>query len=133
MQSTTPYPTKAKTQAGGVGAPRNLCYLIISLASRGALTKISSYDVLTVTRPDRLARSTRDLLNTLATITGKGAGSRPRARFGYCSVACVSADASIPPRSRARSLFGEAVSMTIYALVTGTLWKAPPPPKRRTL
>jgi DNA invertase Pin-like site-specific DNA recombinase len=27
-----------------------------------------------VTRLDRLARSTRDLLNTLAAITGKGAG-----------------------------------------------------------
>ena len=33
-------------------------------------------DVLTVTRLDRLARSTRDLLNTLATITGEGAGFR---------------------------------------------------------
>ena len=32
--------------------------------------------MLTVTRLDRLARSTRDLLNTLATITGKGAGFR---------------------------------------------------------
>jgi DNA invertase Pin-like site-specific DNA recombinase len=29
-----------------------------------------------VTRLDRLARSTRDLLNTLATITGKEAGFR---------------------------------------------------------
>jgi hypothetical protein len=33
-------------------------------------------DVLMVTRLDRLARSTRDLLNTLADITGKGAGFR---------------------------------------------------------
>ena len=33
-------------------------------------------DVVTVTRLDRLARSTRDLLNTLATITGKKAGFR---------------------------------------------------------
>jgi hypothetical protein len=32
--------------------------------------------VLTVTRLDRLARSTRDLLNMLATITSKGAGFR---------------------------------------------------------
>jgi DNA invertase Pin-like site-specific DNA recombinase len=32
--------------------------------------------VLTVTCLDRLARSTRDLLNTLATITSKGAGFR---------------------------------------------------------
>ena len=33
-------------------------------------------DVLLVTRLDRLARSTRDLLNTLATIGDKGAGFR---------------------------------------------------------
>src|SRR3954454_10925965 len=33
-------------------------------------------DVLLVTRLDRLARSTRDLLNTLATIAGKKAGFR---------------------------------------------------------
>src|SRR5437899_6380870 len=33
-------------------------------------------DVLTVTPLDRLARSTRDLLNTLAAITGKKAGFR---------------------------------------------------------
>jgi DNA invertase Pin-like site-specific DNA recombinase len=33
-------------------------------------------DVLMVTRLDRLARSTRDLLNTLAAITGKDAGFR---------------------------------------------------------
>ena len=32
--------------------------------------------MLTVTRLDRLARSTRDLLNTLAAVTGKGAGFR---------------------------------------------------------
>jgi DNA invertase Pin-like site-specific DNA recombinase len=33
-------------------------------------------DVVTVTRLDRLARSTRDLLNTLAAITHKRAGFR---------------------------------------------------------
>jgi DNA invertase Pin-like site-specific DNA recombinase len=33
-------------------------------------------DVLMVTRLDRLARSTRDLLNTLAKVTGKDAGFR---------------------------------------------------------
>ena len=33
-------------------------------------------DVLVVTRLDRLARSTRDLLNTLAAITAKKAGFR---------------------------------------------------------
>ena len=41
-----------------------------------ALAQLHKGDVLTVTRLDRLARSTRDLLNTLATITGKGAGFR---------------------------------------------------------
>ena len=33
-------------------------------------------DVLTVTRLDRLARSSRDLLHTLAAVTGKEAGFR---------------------------------------------------------
>jgi hypothetical protein len=36
---------------------------------RKALAKLDDDDVLMVTRLDRLARSTRDLLNTLATIT----------------------------------------------------------------
>src|ERR1700674_624691 len=40
------------------------------------LAQLGKGDVLTVTRLDRLARSTRDLLNTLAAITGKGAGFR---------------------------------------------------------
>ena len=40
------------------------------------LDALASGDVLTVTRLDRLARSTRDLLNTLATITGRKAGFR---------------------------------------------------------
>ncbi len=43
---------------------------------RRALDQLDKGDVLMVTRPDRLARSTRDLLNTLAAITGKGAGFR---------------------------------------------------------
>jgi DNA invertase Pin-like site-specific DNA recombinase len=43
---------------------------------RGALDQLDNGDVLMVTRFDRLARSTRDLLNTLATITAKGAGFR---------------------------------------------------------
>ena len=40
------------------------------------LQTISRGDVVIVTRLDRLARSTRDLLNILATITEKGAGFR---------------------------------------------------------
>ena len=43
---------------------------------RRLLSQLEAGDVLTVTRLDRLARSTRDLLNTLATITGKKAGFR---------------------------------------------------------
>jgi DNA invertase Pin-like site-specific DNA recombinase len=43
---------------------------------RRALDQLDKGDALMVTRLDRLARSTRDLLNTLAAITGKGAGFR---------------------------------------------------------
>lgn len=40
------------------------------------LEALNAGDVLMVTRLDRLARSTRDLLNTLAAVTAKGAGFR---------------------------------------------------------
>jgi DNA invertase Pin-like site-specific DNA recombinase len=43
---------------------------------RRLLNQLEVDDVVTVTRLDRLARSTRELLNTLATITTKKAGSR---------------------------------------------------------
>lgn len=43
---------------------------------RKAIATLESGDVLMMTRFDRLARSTRDLLNTLAAITGKKAGFR---------------------------------------------------------
>jgi DNA invertase Pin-like site-specific DNA recombinase len=43
---------------------------------RRALKEIDDGDTLLVTRLDRLARSTRDLLNTLAQIADKGAGFR---------------------------------------------------------
>jgi len=43
---------------------------------RRLLDELDAGDVLMVTRLDRLARSTRDLLNTLATITEKKAGFR---------------------------------------------------------
>jgi DNA invertase Pin-like site-specific DNA recombinase len=43
---------------------------------RRLLDQLDAGDVLMVTRLDRLARSTRDLLNTLAAITGKQAGFR---------------------------------------------------------
>jgi DNA invertase Pin-like site-specific DNA recombinase len=40
------------------------------------LNALDEGDVLLVTRLDRLARSTRDLLNTLAAVTGRKAGFR---------------------------------------------------------
>ncbi len=43
---------------------------------RRALAQLETGDVLMVTRLDRLARSTRDLLNTLAAITDRKAGFR---------------------------------------------------------
>jgi DNA invertase Pin-like site-specific DNA recombinase len=43
---------------------------------RKALSQLESGDVLMVTRLDRLARSTRDLLNILDTVTKAGAGFR---------------------------------------------------------
>ena|SRR5277367_5325446 len=43
---------------------------------RRLLAQLGKGDVLIVTRLDRLARSTRDLLNTLAQITERGAGFR---------------------------------------------------------
>jgi DNA invertase Pin-like site-specific DNA recombinase len=43
---------------------------------RRLLAQLAAGDVLMVTRLDRLARSTRDLLNTLAAITEKKAGFR---------------------------------------------------------
>ena len=43
---------------------------------RRALAKLAEGDVLMVTRLDRLARSTRDLLNTLASFSEKKAGFR---------------------------------------------------------
>ena len=43
---------------------------------RRLLDQLEAGDVVTVTRLDRLARSIRDLLNTLATITGRKAGFR---------------------------------------------------------
>jgi DNA invertase Pin-like site-specific DNA recombinase len=43
---------------------------------RKAVDKLQPGDVLVVTRLDRLARSTRDLLNVMAAVTDRGAGFR---------------------------------------------------------
>ena len=58
---------------------------------RRVVTRLGEGDVLMVTRLDRLARSTRDLLNTLHEITRRGAGFKSLAdTFGQT-----------PPRSAA--------------------------------
>jgi len=44
------------------------------------MARLARGDVLVVTRLDRLARSTRDLLNLLGTIREKGAATLPRFR-----------------------------------------------------
>ena len=59
-----------------------------------ALAALREGDVLVVTRLDRLARSTRDLLNTLAVIAEKGAGFR--------SLRDTWADTTTPARRQSR-------------------------------
>ena len=56
-----------ETASGAKAERAQLCRLV---------TALKPGDVLLVTRLDRLARSTRDLLNLLAAVTDKGAGFR---------------------------------------------------------
>jgi DNA invertase Pin-like site-specific DNA recombinase len=71
---------------------------------RQVLAKLAAGDVLLVTRLDRLARSTRDLLNTLAAITTKAPGLHrlgmpgptPRPRTAAC---CSPSSAAWPSSS----------------------------------
>ena len=65
---------------------------------RRAIDQLAKGDVLMVTRLDRLARSTRDLLNTLAQIADKGAGFR--------SLADAWADTTTPHGRRPRTRQG---------------------------
>jgi DNA invertase Pin-like site-specific DNA recombinase len=64
----TPAPPRCSEVASGAKADRPQL--------RRLLSEIDAGDVVMVTRLDRLARSTRDLLNTLAAITEKKAGFR---------------------------------------------------------
>jgi DNA invertase Pin-like site-specific DNA recombinase len=67
----------AEETRGGQGIPRSGERSQTDRARlRRALGQLDAGDVLVVTRLDRLARSTRDLLNTLATITGRKADFR---------------------------------------------------------
>jgi hypothetical protein len=54
---------------------------------RRLLAEVGPGDVVTVTRLDRLARSTRDLLNTLAAITGRAELSRVLATDAKLTIA----------------------------------------------
>ena len=63
--------------------------------------------MLMVTRLDRLARSTRDLLNTLGTITERKAGSNPLATLGRIRERTRTADAH-SARTGWRSLNGSS-------------------------
>jgi DNA invertase Pin-like site-specific DNA recombinase len=60
---------------------------------RRLLDQLEAGDVLMVTRLDRLARSTRDLLNTLAAITAKGRIPVARRRMGRHHHVARAADA----------------------------------------
>jgi Resolvase, N terminal domain len=78
----------------GKGGPRNRQWREIKLGRlRRALDNLGKGDVLIVTRLARLARSTRDLLNTLASIADRGAGFRSlgdacRQASAWCCCVC---------------------------------------------
>jgi DNA invertase Pin-like site-specific DNA recombinase len=61
------------------------------------LAQLKASDVLMVTRLDRLARSTRDLLNTLGMITEKKAGFRSLAD-AWADTTTVAALRPLKPR-----------------------------------
>jgi DNA invertase Pin-like site-specific DNA recombinase len=74
--------TKARCKKVFRETPSGAKRTVASFARRS--TNSDTGDVLMVTRLDRLARSTRDLLNTLATITDRNAG--------FCSLGDAWAD-----------------------------------------
>jgi hypothetical protein len=55
--------------------------LLVTLSTAGQNSSLTKGDVVIVTRLDRLARSTRDLLNLLASIAEKGAGFKSLGRY----------------------------------------------------
>jgi DNA invertase Pin-like site-specific DNA recombinase len=85
-----------------------------------AIAALAEDDALIITRLDRLARSTRDLLNILAMIADKGAGflvmngptPQPRTAGSclLCLAAWLSSNATLFERERAR---GELVPSTM--------------------
>jgi len=91
-------PVTALTAAGAVTVYREVASGAQTERAqlRQVLARLAAGDVLMVTRLARLARSTRDLLNTLATITAKGAG--------FTSLGDTWADTTPPRRELGRSL-----------------------------
>jgi DNA invertase Pin-like site-specific DNA recombinase len=77
---------------------------------RRLLLELGAGDVLTVTRLDRLARSTRDLLNTLAAITDKKAGFRSLGD---------TADHGSPGTSPTKKLFSPFIRCTGWKVIVG--------------
>jgi DNA invertase Pin-like site-specific DNA recombinase len=71
---------------------------------RKALEQIDAGDVLMVTRLDRLARSTRDLLNTLGTIADRKAGFRSLADAWDDTTSAHMAVGATPARWRRRKI-----------------------------
>jgi DNA invertase Pin-like site-specific DNA recombinase len=74
---------KASRRRSAGGAPPRRVFREVASGARGdrslfrrAIAKLEEGDVLVVMRLDRLARSTRDLLNTLAAIAEKNTGFR---------------------------------------------------------
>jgi hypothetical protein len=78
---------------------------------RQLLGKLEAGDVVMVTRLDRLARSTRDLLNTLAAIADRKAGFRSLADTGRYDDIARAVDAD---RARRPSLSSSAI-LSVHA------------------
>src|SRR5678816_202095 len=80
--STDGQSVEAQADALGAAGARKVFREVASGAKtdrvqlRRSIAALEAGDVLMMTRLDRLARSTRDLLNILATITAKKAGFR---------------------------------------------------------
>ena len=76
---------------------------------RKALDQLNAGEVLMVTRLERLARSTRDLLNTLATIADRKAGFRSLgdAWADTKAMFCANIDLPTPLPSNSKFWFGE--------------------------
>jgi Resolvase, N terminal domain len=98
------------------GAEKIFSEQVSSVAKRAKLAECLAFlregDVLTVTKPDRLARSTAELLSIEADLTKRGIGLWPAWRRGNAR-SCSSASARASPRRRppASTKGGRSASM----------------------